>query len=150
MRGGTNGMTDASPPARIGAPGGYAADTLGGVSRLATLQRCRTGTSWEASTVGGDGELARGHEAVGRLAWADAYTALSMADQSSLLAVEDLELLATAALQRRTESTGGSSTKTCRITPRAVQPGPYLAVGAPSSPDAWSLPARALSRSVAS
>jgi DNA-binding CsgD family transcriptional regulator len=47
--------------------------------------------------VGGDGELARGREAAGRLAWADAYAALSLADQSSALAVEDLELLGTAA-----------------------------------------------------
>jgi len=47
--------------------------------------------------VGGDGELARGREAAGRLAWADAYTALSLADRSSPLAGEDLELLATAA-----------------------------------------------------
>jgi ATP/maltotriose-dependent transcriptional regulator MalT len=47
--------------------------------------------------VGGDGELARGREAAGRLAWADAYTALSLADRSSSLAAEDLELLATAA-----------------------------------------------------
>jgi ATP/maltotriose-dependent transcriptional regulator MalT len=47
--------------------------------------------------VGGDGELARGREAAARLAWADAYAALSLADQSSSLAVEDLELLATAA-----------------------------------------------------
>jgi DNA-binding CsgD family transcriptional regulator len=46
--------------------------------------------------VSGDGELARGREAAGRLAWADAYTALSLADRSSL-AAEDLELLATAA-----------------------------------------------------
>jgi hypothetical protein len=47
--------------------------------------------------VGGDGELARGRAAAGRLAWADAYTALSLADRSSSLAGEDLELLATAA-----------------------------------------------------
>jgi DNA-binding CsgD family transcriptional regulator len=47
--------------------------------------------------VGGDGELARGREAAGRLAWEDAYTALSLADRSSSLAGEDLELLATAA-----------------------------------------------------
>jgi DNA-binding CsgD family transcriptional regulator len=47
--------------------------------------------------VGGDGELARGREAAGRLAWADTYTALSLADSSSSLAAEDLELLATAA-----------------------------------------------------
>ena len=47
--------------------------------------------------MGGDGELARGREAAGRLAWADAYTALSLADRSSSLAGEDLELLATAA-----------------------------------------------------
>src|ERR671912_400839 len=47
--------------------------------------------------MGGDGELARGHEAAGRLAWAEAYTALSLADSSSALAGEDLELLATAA-----------------------------------------------------
>ena len=32
----------------------------------------------------------------------------------------------------------------------AVHPGRYIAGGAPSSPDAWSLPARAFSRSVAS
>ena len=47
--------------------------------------------------MGGDGELARGREAAARLAWADAYTALSLADSSSSLAGEDLELLATAA-----------------------------------------------------
>ena len=47
--------------------------------------------------MGGDGELARGREAAGRLAWADAYIALSLADRSSPLAGEDLELLATAA-----------------------------------------------------
>jgi DNA-binding CsgD family transcriptional regulator len=47
--------------------------------------------------VGGDGELARGREAAGRLAWADTYTALSLADSSSSLAAEDLELLGTAA-----------------------------------------------------
>jgi DNA-binding CsgD family transcriptional regulator len=51
----------------------------------------------EASTVGGDGGLARGREAAKRLAWADAYAALSLVDQSSSLAAEDLELLATAA-----------------------------------------------------
>jgi DNA-binding NarL/FixJ family response regulator len=47
--------------------------------------------------VGGEGDLARGREAAARLAWADAYAALSLADQSSSLAAEDLELLATAA-----------------------------------------------------
>jgi DNA-binding CsgD family transcriptional regulator len=47
--------------------------------------------------MGGDGELARGHEAAARLAWAEAYTALSLADRSSSLAGEDVELLATAA-----------------------------------------------------
>jgi DNA-binding CsgD family transcriptional regulator len=47
--------------------------------------------------VGGDGELVRGREAAERLAWADAYAALSLADQSSSLAAEDLELLGTAA-----------------------------------------------------
>jgi DNA-binding NarL/FixJ family response regulator len=47
--------------------------------------------------VGGDGELVRGREAAGRLAWADAYAELSLADQSSSLAAEDLELLGTAA-----------------------------------------------------
>jgi ATP/maltotriose-dependent transcriptional regulator MalT len=47
--------------------------------------------------VGGDGALARGREAAGRLAWAEAYTALSLADRSSSLAGEDLELLASAA-----------------------------------------------------
>jgi DNA-binding CsgD family transcriptional regulator len=47
--------------------------------------------------VVGDGELVRGRKAAGRLAWADAYAALSLADQSSSLAAEDLELLGTAA-----------------------------------------------------
>jgi ATP/maltotriose-dependent transcriptional regulator MalT len=47
--------------------------------------------------VVGDGELVRGRQAAGRLAWADAYTALSLADRSSSLAGKDLELLATAA-----------------------------------------------------
>ena len=47
--------------------------------------------------MSGDGELARGREAARRLAWADAYAALSLADQSSSLAAEDLELLGTAA-----------------------------------------------------
>jgi ATP/maltotriose-dependent transcriptional regulator MalT len=47
--------------------------------------------------VGGDGELERGREAARRLAWADAAAALSLADESSSLAAEDLELLATAA-----------------------------------------------------
>jgi DNA-binding CsgD family transcriptional regulator len=47
--------------------------------------------------VGGDGELERGRQAAARLAWADAYTALSLADRSSSLPAEDLELLATAA-----------------------------------------------------
>jgi hypothetical protein len=47
--------------------------------------------------VGGQGALMQGREAAERLAWADAYTALSLADQSSSLAAEDLELLATAA-----------------------------------------------------
>ena len=45
----------------------------------------------------GDGELARGREAAARLAWGDAYSALSLADRSSSLAGADLELLATAA-----------------------------------------------------
>ena len=40
----------------------------------------------------------QGREAAGRLAWSDAYTALSLADSSSPLAAQDLELLATAAL----------------------------------------------------
>jgi hypothetical protein len=47
--------------------------------------------------VGGQGALMQGREAAERLAWADTYTALSLADQSSSLAAEDLELLATAA-----------------------------------------------------
>jgi DNA-binding CsgD family transcriptional regulator len=64
-------------------------------SRYAT--EVQTRRSWEASTVAGDGALVRGREAAGRLAWADAYAALSVADQSSPLAVEDLELLGTAA-----------------------------------------------------
>ncbi len=47
--------------------------------------------------MGGGGELARGREAARRLAWADAYTVLSLADRSSPLDGEDLELVATAA-----------------------------------------------------
>ena len=47
--------------------------------------------------MSGDGALARGREAADQLAWAGAYTALSLADRSSPLAAEDLELLATAA-----------------------------------------------------
>jgi hypothetical protein len=47
--------------------------------------------------VGKDGALARGREAAERWTWADAYAALSLADQSSPLAARDLELLATAA-----------------------------------------------------
>jgi DNA-binding CsgD family transcriptional regulator len=47
--------------------------------------------------VGGDGELERGRQAAARLAWADALTALSVADRSSPLPAGDLELQATAA-----------------------------------------------------
>ena len=42
-------------------------------------------------------ELERGRECYGRRAWADAYHALSLADQVAPLAVEDLELLAMSA-----------------------------------------------------
>jgi DNA-binding CsgD family transcriptional regulator len=48
--------------------------------------------------VGAQGALMQGREAAGRLAWSDAYTALSLADSSSPLAAQDLEVLATAAL----------------------------------------------------
>ena len=48
--------------------------------------------------MGAQGALMQGREAGRRLAWSDAYTALSLADSSSPLAAEDLELLATAAL----------------------------------------------------
>jgi DNA-binding NarL/FixJ family response regulator len=47
--------------------------------------------------VGAQGALVRGREAAERLAWADAYAALLLADRSTPLAAEDLELLATAA-----------------------------------------------------
>ncbi len=47
--------------------------------------------------MGAQGALMRGREAAERLAWADAYAALSLADWSTPLAAEDLELLATAA-----------------------------------------------------
>ena len=57
----------------------------------------RIGRQLEASTVGAQGALMRGREAAERLAWADAYAALSLADRSTPLAAEDLELLATAA-----------------------------------------------------
>jgi DNA-binding CsgD family transcriptional regulator len=49
------------------------------------------------ATVDEDAELARGREAAGRMAWAEARVALSLADRSSPLAAGDLELLATAA-----------------------------------------------------
>jgi DNA-binding CsgD family transcriptional regulator len=48
--------------------------------------------------VGAQGALTRGREAAWRQAWSDAYTALSLADSSSPLGAQDLELLATAAL----------------------------------------------------
>ena len=48
--------------------------------------------------MGAQGALMQGREAAGRLEWSDAYTALSLADSSSPLAAQDLELLATAAL----------------------------------------------------
>jgi ATP/maltotriose-dependent transcriptional regulator MalT len=48
--------------------------------------------------VGAQGALMQGREAARRLEWSDAYTALSLADSSSPLVAEDLELLATAAL----------------------------------------------------
>jgi ATP/maltotriose-dependent transcriptional regulator MalT len=48
--------------------------------------------------VGAQGALMHGREAAQRLEWLDAYTALSLADSSSPLAAQDLELLATAAL----------------------------------------------------
>jgi ATP/maltotriose-dependent transcriptional regulator MalT len=48
--------------------------------------------------VGAQDALIQGREAARRLAWSDAYTALSLADSSSPLAAQDLELLATAAL----------------------------------------------------
>jgi ATP/maltotriose-dependent transcriptional regulator MalT len=48
--------------------------------------------------VGAQGALMQGREAARRLEWLDAYTALSLADNSSPLAAQDLELLATAAL----------------------------------------------------
>jgi ATP/maltotriose-dependent transcriptional regulator MalT len=48
--------------------------------------------------VGAQGALMQGREAARRLEWSDAYTALSLADSSSPLAAQDLELLATAAL----------------------------------------------------
>jgi DNA-binding CsgD family transcriptional regulator len=48
--------------------------------------------------VRAQGALMQGRQAARRLAWSDAYTALSLADSSSPLAAQDLELLATAAL----------------------------------------------------
>jgi ATP/maltotriose-dependent transcriptional regulator MalT len=47
--------------------------------------------------MGGRGDLERGREAAVRLAWADAHAGLSLADRSSPLSGDDLELLATAA-----------------------------------------------------
>jgi DNA-binding CsgD family transcriptional regulator len=47
--------------------------------------------------VGARDALMQGREAARRLAWAEALAALSLADHSSSLAAEDLELLATAA-----------------------------------------------------
>jgi DNA-binding CsgD family transcriptional regulator len=48
--------------------------------------------------VGAQDALMQGREAARRLEWSDAYTALSLADSSSSLAAQDLEVLATAAL----------------------------------------------------
>jgi DNA-binding CsgD family transcriptional regulator len=48
--------------------------------------------------VRAQGALIQGREAARRLAWSEAYTALSLADSSSPLVAQDLELLATAAL----------------------------------------------------
>ena len=47
--------------------------------------------------MGAKRALTQGREAAQRLAWSDAYTAFSLADRSSPLVGEDLELLATAA-----------------------------------------------------
>ena len=47
--------------------------------------------------MSGQGELERGRQAADRLAWAEAWTALSLADRSSPLPAADLERLATAA-----------------------------------------------------
>ena len=47
--------------------------------------------------VGGDEGLIRGRAAGQRFAWGDAYTSLSLADQSKPLAAEDLKVLAAAA-----------------------------------------------------
>jgi tetratricopeptide (TPR) repeat protein len=63
--------------------------------RYATDVRIRR--QLEASTVGAQDALKRGREAAERMAWADAYAALLLADRSTPLAAEDLELLATAA-----------------------------------------------------
>jgi len=46
--------------------------------------------------VRASGELTRGRQAADRLAWVEAYAALSLAEQSAALAGEDLELLACA------------------------------------------------------
>jgi DNA-binding CsgD family transcriptional regulator len=48
--------------------------------------------------VGRQAELDRGRDAARKRAWADAYAALSLADQASALGRDDLELLATAGL----------------------------------------------------
>ena len=73
--------------------------------------------------MGGDGELARGREAAGRLAWTDAYTALSLADRSSSLAGEDLELLATAAYRLgRVEDCLGALHRAQRLHAEAGEP----------------------------
>ena len=48
--------------------------------------------------MGAQGALKRGREAAERMAWVDAYAALSVADSFSPLAAQDLELLATSAL----------------------------------------------------
>jgi hypothetical protein len=63
-------------------------------------------------------------EAARRLAWLDAYTALSLADSSSPLPAQDLELLATAALLLGHVETayGRCSVRTSGM-PRAAIPG---------------------------
>lgn len=74
--------------------------------------------------MGAQRVLMQGREAAGRLAWADAYTALSLADRSSSLAGEDLELLATAAyLLGRVETACGRCSAPSSSTPSAATSG---------------------------
>jgi DNA-binding CsgD family transcriptional regulator len=70
---------------------------IAGYGRLSEALERIWAAGRRTESVTGDDELTRGREAGQRLAWGDAYRSLSLADESSSLGGEDLELLAAAA-----------------------------------------------------